>query len=666
MAFINGVEVLFSAQVVKEGVVQTKGNSTTDVMSQRAVTTELNALDEKINKIDGGIVVDNYRELIDILYNASADEYKLGQAIYVRQDGLPDLWISDVDPDNYYMDYTYTTDEQFIADLRGAVTVYKLGFGYFYVSLLETEKTDLSSCATKSEVNALRDKVNAKFVITDKRLANLEAGIPDDDFITDNSTAYVRDVPSNALPYAEITEIGGVTRKCTNLVNIRDWLYPNYGTINSDGSLTLTTTSSINLVKEYTGAFPSGNYTVSNISGLMLYVQLAQNDYSISVDAGASWTFTYDGTSYLRFVYANQKANTTVTYKVMFNPGGTLLPYEPFFEGLRSAPTTSVVSKGVNLTTAQEVYKGAFGYAEMVVDGRNCIRMASGVTIRNSPFVFKENTQYTVSFYAKSENFNGATTGNHGFTFFYSDGTTSSISIWQDATSWQLYTLTSTSGKTVTHIGVESAEYRAYVYLDADTFMLNKGTTALPYRPYIKRTLPISEAVRPAHGIPGTDIYDRIRWRYDGATDKWVREYVKRVGCVDMGACSWEYDGKIFYANVYGMKRDSLVLTTPYTCVPYDTFYGQTDKVINAHWSYYQSAVNVKDSAYTDAATFKAAMSGVMLVYELEEPEVTDISHLLPEDNLIGVEGGGTITMANEYGYDVPAKITYQIEEETV
>ena len=59
-------------------------------------------------------------------------------------------------------------------------------------------------------------------------------------------------------------------------------------------------------------------------------------------------------------------------------------------------------------------------------------------------------------------------------------------------------------------------------------------------------------------------------------------------------------------------------------------------------------------------------MSGVILYYALATPEITDISDILPEDNLLGVEGGGSITMQNEYGYDVPATVTYQVEEATL
>lgn len=47
----------------------------------------------------------------------------------------------------------------------------------------------------------------------DKRITNLEQGLPEDNFITDDSVAYVKDVPSNALPFAEIKKVGGMTYK---------------------------------------------------------------------------------------------------------------------------------------------------------------------------------------------------------------------------------------------------------------------------------------------------------------------------------------------------------------------------------------------------------------------------------------------------------------------
>jgi hypothetical protein len=59
-------------------------------------------------------------------------------------------------------------------------------------------------------------------------------------------------------------------------------------------------------------------------------------------------------------------------------------------------------------------------------------------------------------------------------------------------------------------------------------------------------------------------------------------------------------------------------------------------------------------------------MSGVMLVYELATPVITDISDLLSADNFLAVEGGGTVTAVNENGLEAPSEITYMLKETTV
>ena len=45
---------------------------------------------------------------------------------------------------------------------------------------------------------------------------------------------------------------------------------------------------------------------------------------------------------------------------------------------------------------------------------------------------------------------------------------------------------------------------------------------------------------------------------------------------------------------------------------------------------------------------------------------VTDISHILTADNMLAVEGCGTITAVNEYEMGAPTEITYQLKEGTV
>ena len=57
--------------------------------------------------------------------------------------------------------------------------------------------------------------------------------------------------------------------------------------------------------------------------------------------------------------------------------------------------------------------------------------------------------------------------------------------------------------------------------------------------------------------------------------------------------------------------------------------------------------IQIKDSAYTDGATFKLAMSGVMLYYELAEEIITDIEIPTELTDWLEVEAGGSVTFKN-------------------
>lgn len=71
----------------------------------------------------------------------------------------------------------------------------------------------------------------------------------------------------------------------------------------------------------------------------------------------------------------------------------------------------------------------------------------------------------------------------------------------------------------------------------------------------------------------------------------------------------------------------------------------------------------VKDSSIT-VENAKETLRGLVFYYELAEPEIIDISDILPDDNLIEVEEGGTITFENSNGdgfrIPVPSEIVYQ------
>lgn len=163
--------------------------------------------------------------------------------------------------------------------------------------------------------------------------------------------------------------------------------------------------------------------------------------------------------------------------------GSTATSYTPYISDLTSV---NVTRYGKNLTTPQQVYKGATAYSEEIFENKNCVRFSSGVTIKNSPIAFKPNTQYTVSFDVKTVLRSGQTTAiaDDVFRFFYSDGTSSGAANIYTDTEWTHKVLTSVAGKTILYVGVTSNEYRSYSYVDINSFQLEESSTVTLCEPY--------------------------------------------------------------------------------------------------------------------------------------------------------------------------------------
>lgn len=139
----------------------------------------------------------------------------------------------------------------------------------------------------------------------------------------------------------------------------------------------------------------------------------------------------------------------------------------------------------------------------------------------------------------------------------------------------------------------------------------------------------------------------------------------QRFGIVDLGTLNWDYldinNLPTFTALLSLAKptRDntkvSNLLTSNYTTVSPDSNYLGGDKVISLS-GVGSNSIRVKDSNYTDAQAFKTAMSGVLLVYELATPIVTDIE--IPNDTIKVWNGGSMEALGTEV--PVGTKIFYQ------
>ena len=156
------------------------------------------------------------------------------------------------------------------------------------------------------------------------------------------------------------------------------------------------------------------------------------------------------------------------------------------------------------------------------------------------------------------------------------------------------------------------------------------------------------------------------------------KKFVKNVARVDLGSLNYTYFGDVTSVARFVHYFDDI--KSPATnddianieCPLYITVNanewktGTADKIIWA-WSGEDSGyIGIMNKSYSTAASFKEAMSGVYLYYELATPQEIDISAYLTDDNLINVESGGTLTFENQHGDDyripVPSKEEYMID----
>lgn len=184
-----------------------------------------------------------------------------------------------------------------------------------------------------------------------------------------------------------------------------------------------------------------------------------------------------------------------------------------------------------------------------------------------------------------------------------------------------------------------------------------------------------------AHPIPDT-IRNLPGYGWSAGTAKnWVdyenKKYYQCVGSVDLGTLTWENgdSGKVGFqaSQVTGQKLTKNynippnILCSKYSTKTQNDMWGKTSVTGITTNASVDGYIYVNDTSYTNATTFKQAMQGVMLYYELANPIVTDISTLIDDDFLrnIEVEAGGSVTFKNSndnYHIPVPSEEEYIVK----
>lgn len=230
-------------------------------------------------------------------------------------------------------------------------------------------------------------KTVSQRVITDnfnkhnKQLTNLEKGIGQDPFETDDSVAYAKIVPEDALPYAEVSKIGGMSYRdeatgtlknavVTSIKSVGKNLipFPYYSesgtssgitfTVNENGSITIKGTCNADTsFALFVGKLPLlGSVKLSGISNGSIgtyYLQPYFNEKAGSALYNGFYNYADDLsksglTRLMLFVKTGAVIDETITPILSYTSLGNI-PYEPYKESILPIPSEVQALEGYGL-----------------------------------------------------------------------------------------------------------------------------------------------------------------------------------------------------------------------------------------------------------------------------------------------------------------------------
>ena len=225
-------------------------------------------------------------------------------------------------------------------------------------------------------------------------------------------------------------------------------------------------------------------------------------------------------------------------------------------------------------------------------------------------------------------------------------------------------------GKTVTrtsdadgHLRIGYRCYEGWItpeQLIAFNTQVEVGTTASNYVPF---SMPTTYTIQLGQTV------------YGGTLDATAGTLTVDMAAVDLGTLNWSYVNSIFVANLpsdsYKYANTVKALSDCYAFVGtiQNGTYDMQDKADCSFALYYNAnypssrVVYVKNTAYTDAATFKTAMDGRQIVYQLATPititlDPVTISTIAGQPNNVWADAGD---VSVEYAADVKTYIDQKI-----
>ena len=517
---------------------------------------------------------------------------------------------------------------------------------------------------TLRDVTGKSEPINAQNFINEiKKLSSVPFTLE-----TDETSAYIKQVPNNVLKYAQMKSTGGMSYKSDNLLVLED---KEATTVNGvtysikDGVITLNGTAPkalnlyeipLNVSGESFYVMPFGMVTTSNSFAMII----AKSDWSISK------AFNYNNFVNGDVINAWKPELMQIRIKkgavfnnVEFKPmmvSGTTAPTEfsQGFVGLRNSAVTEVVSKGANLQP------------------RDWAGLNDRIELNTT---LKEGQNYTLCVNLPP------TTGSRGLNLYDDKNNvlfSNEMTGWTDPKSgWNSFVITAVTDTTSLRInayGFEGTSMQGAIFSGA-LVDKNKYNAINIYKPYIAPTIKtIPTAITSIDGYgDGIPLIEN----YYNYVDFERGVFVQKVMEVDLGDYEWYTGGtdttdiKRMYTNKLKdliLKWTTLSTPAPILCEGYSTLsaYDTYQKKIGISVDD-TGSILIYDENYNTSdnlESFNAHVKGMKAIIALATPIETDISNLLVGfDNTMKVEGLGTITFENEHKQKVPSSVSYKIGE---
>ena len=375
-------------------------------------------------------------------------------------------------------------------------------------------------------------------------------------------------------------------------------------TKNADGSIKVVGSRTDNGVKEIGSIALKANttYTLSKSGNDALYYQMRVNDSSVGTARLTDFTYTptEDVNAVIRiFARANVDFNEVLYPQIEL--GSTATTYEPYSNICPISGRTEVVTQrtGKNLLPNEMPTSGVIAGT---ITNSNVINSAANARVFAIPC--KPNTDY---------NFNHKTAGIGLTVAFAGELPAVGNTTEQRRLLTNISTLTLNSGNNK-YILINPASATGYANFVEDEGQIEVGASKTTYEPYIEL-------------ITTTDLGRTV---YGGTIDVVSGKLTVDRAIVDLGTLTWTLittgESPYFRTSTDAIPYKYLADQSNYICENYQHIsVGSTGSGVGIMITNTIS-IRIRDNNYSDAASFKTAMNGVQLVYELATPQTYQLT----------------------------------------